>query len=84
MKMFYTYILYSSQHDRYYIGQTDNIEIRLNQHNSGLVKSTKAYLPWKLKYFEKYEARTEAIRRERFLKQQRNREFYDRLINSMD
>ncbi len=34
--MFYLYILYSSKLDRYYVGHTENIELRLIQHNNGI------------------------------------------------
>jgi predicted GIY-YIG superfamily endonuclease len=30
--MYYVYILYSKEKDRYYIGQTENVEKRLNEH----------------------------------------------------
>jgi putative endonuclease len=63
--MYYTYILKSySSSSHYYIGYTHNIETRLIDHNSGLVKSTKRYMPWKLIYFETYETKSEARLRE--------------------
>ncbi|MGQ0828306.1 MAG: GIY-YIG nuclease family protein [Bacteroidota bacterium] len=31
--IFYTYILYSPNHNRYYIGQTNNVAERLIRHN---------------------------------------------------
>jgi predicted GIY-YIG superfamily endonuclease len=34
---FYTYILYSTSHDRYYIGQCEDLNVRLARHNSGMV-----------------------------------------------
>ncbi|WP_373398424.1 GIY-YIG nuclease family protein [Algoriphagus halophilus] len=36
---FFVYILYSDSKDRYYIGQTENLEERLFQHNSGYFKN---------------------------------------------
>ncbi len=80
--MFYIYILYSEKYNKYYIGQTDNLEFRIQRHNAGLVKSTKPFIPWELKYYEKYETRSEAMAREKFLKKQRNKEFYKRLITT--
>ena len=41
----YVYILYSEKYDKYYIGQTDNIDARLHQHNTGKVSSAKYYIP---------------------------------------
>lgn len=80
--MFYVYILESKKDKSYYIGQTDDLERRLEFHNQGLSKYTSRKLPWYIVYFEEYETRTEAIKRERFLKKQRNRVFYKSLIDN--
>ncbi len=32
--MYYIYILYSHTKDRYYVGYTHDLELRLNRHNS--------------------------------------------------
>ena len=47
---------------------TANIEKRLREHNCGYTKSTKAYSPWQLFFFEEYETREEARKREIYLK----------------
>ncbi|MEW6194660.1 MAG: GIY-YIG nuclease family protein [Bacteroidota bacterium] len=39
--MYTVYILLSEKDHKRYIGFTDNLERRLSEHNSGLVKSTK-------------------------------------------
>ncbi|MCL5020232.1 MAG: GIY-YIG nuclease family protein [Bacteroidetes bacterium] len=65
---FFVYVLRSLTRERYYVGQTDDLSDRLRRHNGGRVKSTKAYRPWSIVYFEKYETRAEAVRRERELK----------------
>ena len=82
--MFYVYILYSKDFDRYYIGQTDNIDARIDRHNEGKVKSTKHYTPWELKYTEQFASRSEAMKREKFLKNQRNKNFYRELIDNFN
>ena len=66
--MFFTYILKSEKTGRLYKGHTKNLELRIEQHNSGKTKSTKHGIPWKLIYHETFETRKEAIERERFLK----------------
>ncbi|MFP2995332.1 GIY-YIG nuclease family protein [Spongiivirga sp. MCCC 1A20706] len=66
--MFYVYVLYSQQACRYYIGMTADLEARLKTHNSGSVKSTKAFIPWKMIHFEKFSTRLEARKREKYLK----------------
>ncbi|MBK8983579.1 MAG: GIY-YIG nuclease family protein [Ignavibacteria bacterium] len=63
------------------MGYTSNLEKRINFHNSGLSKYTSGKIPWKLVYFEEFEKKSDAIKRERFLKKQRNTEFYNKLIN---
>lgn len=77
---YYTYILQSDKDGSFYIGQTENLEERLEKHNLGLSKYTSKKIPWKIVFFEEFETRKEAISRERFLKKQRNRSFYKRLI----
>ena len=66
--MYTTYILYSELHDRYYIGQTNNVDDRIKRHNAGYVRSTKAYRPWVVVYQINFESRSEAVRRETYLK----------------
>jgi putative endonuclease len=51
----------------------------VEQHNLGLTKSTKAKRPWVMVYNENFENQTDAWRREKFLKVQRNKTFYKKL-----
>jgi putative endonuclease len=55
---------------------------RLEYHNQGISKFTSKKIPWKLVYLEIFRTRKEANQREIFLKRQRNRSFYERLIAS--
>lgn len=66
--MFYTYILKSLSHSNYYYGHTKDLERRLGDHNKGYVKYTKGRRPWKVHYFEEYEIRSEAAKRELYFK----------------
>ncbi|MCK4639977.1 MAG: GIY-YIG nuclease family protein [Candidatus Marinimicrobia bacterium] len=52
---FKVYILYSSIKDRYYIGQTQDIEGRLYEHNNRQSKSTRSGIPWKLVFTREFE-----------------------------
>ncbi|RPI71372.1 MAG: GIY-YIG nuclease family protein [Ignavibacteriales bacterium] len=70
------YILKSEITNRYYIGQTFNIEKRITLHNSPRARWTKRFQPWVLKYFEEYQTRSEVIKRERYLKSLKNIEFF--------
>ena len=51
---YFTYVIQSEIDGRLYKGQTEDINIRIAQHNAGKTKSTKGYLPLKLVYFEKF------------------------------
>ena len=82
--MFYVYILQSDVDQSYYIGFTQNVAKRLLRHNNGETTYTKRKLPWSLVYSEEFPTKSEAIKRERFLKAQKNTEFYKNLINSLD
>ncbi len=80
MKNYFTYALYSERFNRLYIGQSDDIDRRLKQHNTGRVNSTKYYKPCRLIYSEKFESRNEAVRREKELKLKTGREFLKKFI----
>jgi putative endonuclease len=54
----------------------------MKRHNEGKVRYTKIYIPWKLEYYEEFNSRGEAMKREKFLKKQKSKEFYNKLINS--
>ena len=62
--MFTAYILQSEKDGKYYIGSTDNIELRLIRHNRGYSRYTKGKGPFKLVYKEEFESRSEAKKRE--------------------
>jgi putative endonuclease len=62
--MFYVYILYSKELDRFYIGQTENLDDRLYRHTNSGSKSTKMANDWVLKHKEEFQTRNEAVRRE--------------------
>ena len=66
--MFYTYILFSISHNRFYIGQSADIEQRITFHNKGNVKSTKPFIPWEIVGYIEKPTRTEALVLERKLK----------------
>ncbi len=94
--MFYIYILYSNLADKYYIGQTSDVQKRLYEHNHPIetTKFTAKFIPWVLLTdFPVSENRADALKIERFIKNQKskkfilkllenkgNKEFYDELI----
>lgn len=76
----FLYILQSKKNGEYYVGTTKDIGIRLDQHNRGVGKSTRANSPWRVVYREKFNTRSEAIRREKEIKSQKSRFYIERLI----
>lgn len=67
--MNYTYIL-KCKDGTYYTGWTNNLEKRLKDHNDGRgAKYTKPRLPVVLVYYETFETKGEAMRREYAIKQ---------------
>ena len=66
--MFYVYILISEKDNNFYIGYTDDLKRRIEEHKQEKVKSTKSRLPIKLLCYEAYPTKKEALLRERYLK----------------
>ena len=72
--MNYVYILRCND-DSLYTGWTNNLEKRVKAHSNGKgAKYTKARLPVELVYFEEYENKVEAMRREYAIKQLKRKE----------
>ena len=82
--MYNTYIIQSEKNNSYYVGQTDNLEKRLAEHNRGKNKYTKNKIPWRLVYKESFETRGEAMKRENEIKKKKSRSYIEWLINSVD
>ncbi len=78
--MFFVYILQSRVDGGYYIGQTSDIEDRLQRHNEGRVPSTKSRRPFALVRLEHYRSRTAAVARESRLKAMKGNSSFHRLI----
>ena len=67
--MNYTYILKCND-DTLYTGWTNNFEKRIKDHNDGKgAKYTKTRRPVELVYYEKFETKEEAMKREYAIKQ---------------
>ena len=75
--MFYVYVLFSVALQKFYTGYTSNLDKRIIHHNLGLDRWSKRGIPWKLIYYETYKTKTEAIKREKYLKTGKGREFVE-------
>jgi len=65
--MHYLYILLLNN-EKLYTGTTDNLRRRILEHTSGKVASTKNKRPVKLIHYEGYILKSDALRREKYLK----------------
>jgi len=79
--MYYVYILQSQNYQRYYIGYSDHLDKRIVAHNLGKVRSTKAYMPWRLIYKERFEDKTMARKMELQIKSYKGGQAFKKLIN---
>jgi putative endonuclease len=79
--MFRIYVLKSLRNGKRYAGYTSKTaEDRLAEHNSGTNSFTRQNKPFILVYTEEYSTKTEAVKREKFLKSGKGREFLDKVI----
>jgi len=72
--MYYVYIIHSPKTNKIYKGFSEDLKIRIKQHNNGDVKSTKSGRPWRLIYYEAFLNKTDARREELFLKTGKGRD----------
>jgi putative endonuclease len=79
--MYFIYILYSLKLSKYYIESTKDIQDRLIKHNRSNRGFTSSGKPWSIVYFEQYNTKSEALRRELQLKKWKNKERLLSLIN---
>jgi len=78
---FSVYIIQSLLDGSFYIGFTNNLDKRIIQHNHAKTGYSSKKSPWILVYSESFEIKSLAIKRERFLKKQKSRDFIKKLIS---
>jgi len=79
---YFIYILQSLVDGTYYIGSTQDLEARLERHNEGRSKYTKPKRPWKMIYYEEYDRRSNAARREKEIKSRKSRKLIEDLVRT--
>jgi len=79
---FYVYILQSESTGRYNVGQTEHLEERVRYHQSNYSKAIKNRGPWKLRHFEEFPTRGDAMKRENFIKQQKDSRFIEKVLSA--
>lgn len=73
--MNYVYVLESLRDSRWYTGMCADLRKRVSAHEAGQVCSTRHRRPLRLIYYEACLSRTDAVRRERYLKTGRGKRY---------
>jgi len=80
--MYYTYVLLSMKDMKFYTGYTKDLKLRFEQHQKGIVASTKDRRPLKLIYYEACVDQQDATKREKYLKTFNGRRFLQNRLKS--
>ena len=65
---YYVYVLLSKNDGKFYIGFTEDLKRRFEQHNKGESPATKCRRPFELIFYEAYRNKYDALRREKYFK----------------
>ncbi len=81
--MHYLYILYSKILNRFYVGETPNIDTRVTLHNSHYFKKafTKSASDWEIVLNKRCNSRDEALYLESFIKRMKSKKFIKEIIS---
>jgi putative endonuclease len=79
---YFVYVLSSLRRKYLYVGMSNDVTRRVDQHNRGYEKTTKPFRPFTLVYTESYKTREEARKREKFLKSGLGKQYLWRKIGS--
>ena len=74
---FHTFILYSKIKDKFYVGHTNDLENRLHQHNT---RNNLGTNDWCVVYDEVFNNRSDAMKREKEIKDKKSRKYIEWLI----
>lgn len=79
---YYVYVLISKKDNKFYVGYTNNLKSRFEQHSKGQVDSTKNRRPLELIYYESCLDKNDASHREKYLKTYLGRHFLKNRLKS--
>ncbi|HCR52564.1 TPA: excinuclease ABC subunit C [Candidatus Kaiserbacteria bacterium] len=80
--MHYVYVLRGPK--QFYIGSTNDLKRRFEEHCSGMSLATKGRGPWKLVYYEASLSRKGVFSRERYLKTAWGKRYLKKRINDSE
>ena len=78
----YVYILKSKKDEKLYIGCTNDLKKRLQEHSQGESFATKGRRPFSLLYYESYPNRKDAENREKFFKTGWGRQYVKKALKN--
>ena len=68
MDMYYVYVIFSESLHKYYVGSTNDVKKRVDQHNAGRSNFTSMGIPWVLIISMDCNSRIDAVRLEMKIK----------------
>ena len=79
--MYYVYLLRSKiEQEQKYVGFTEDLKLRVKEHNSGKSKHTKKYAPWDLIFYSAFQDKHKALDFEKYLKSHSGRAFSEKRL----
>ena len=80
----YLYIIFSPSKKTFYVGETDDLEIRLEKHNSHAYSGsfTKIASDWEFALTKIFKEKKDAIFLEKFIKRMKSKKFIVRVIEN--
>jgi len=67
--MYYVYIIQSQKDESYYVGITEDLKVRLQEHNKGDVRYTSSKMPYQISWYCAFKNKNKALAFEKYLKQ---------------
>ena len=80
--MYYTYVLLSRKDNKFYVGFSKDLKLRFEQHDKGLVETTRDRRPLILIYYEACINKDDATKREKYLKSYHGKMFLRKRLKS--
>ena len=80
---FFVYIIFSKKANRYYVGETEDVNARIQSHLAGISKYTSIANDWTVVHTESFDSRSDAIRREREIKRMKSRKYIESILNGI-
>ena len=81
MEVFHVYAIYSEYRNYIYVGLTNDLQRRVQEHNKGYNRTTKPYRPFTLLFSEQFPSRSAARVKEKYLKSGSGKKFLKSLLN---